>query len=171
MRTTVFLWLLQTQVRKNHQISPLNSNPAHSKSVFVPAQLQHSHNYSVCVCRCVCVACFPAWKALFQLKVFDPAARRDRPARSLVGGRQRCVFAPLLGVSTGSWCVIQCQACGPTQDISPIIAACSPRPGPCWRCERASSQTIMDSGCHLLFDINSTQILSFSCGFWETVRD
>ena len=106
-------------------------------------------NYRVCVCVCVC-ACgcvplvFSAWKALFQLKVFDPAARRDRPARRLAGGRRRCLFAPLLGVSVGDWCVIQCQACGPTQDISPIIAACSLRLDPCRRCERAGSQPAMD---------------------------
>lgn len=128
----------------------LTSNPSNLNYIcFFTATVQ-DQLLSLFVCVRVCVACFPAWKALFQLKVFDPAARRDRPARRLAGGRQRCLFAPLLGVSVGDWCVIQCQACGPTQDISPIIAVCSLRPDPCRRCERASSQAIMDSGCHLL---------------------
>lgn len=112
-----------------------------SKNFHKDGLLQFSRSMSIeHICVCVCVSSVPIWKALFQLKVFVRAARQDRPTCWLSGWRQLCLFAPLLGVFVGDWCVIWCQACGPMQDISPIIAVYSLKLERCQRRDKAWSQ-------------------------------
>lgn len=98
----------------------------------------------LCVHACLC-GTFSFMKSAVSIKGVWSSS-----TTGLAGGRQRCLFAPppTGRLSGGKWCVIQCRACGPTQDISPLIAAWSPRRDP--RGHVWDGQVVMDSGCRLL---------------------
>lgn len=145
-----------------------HQNPAF---VFCAAAAQ-----TCCMCGCVCVrarlcvSLFSCMKSTVSIKGVwsSSAARRGeatwgRPAHTLAGGKLSCLFPSLLGTSVGERCVIHCQTCGPAQDISPIMAARSPRSDSCGRCERASVKPGVESGCHFVLSPFQYRLSFVSC--------